>query len=67
MELVQEMEQYHIDEGLLAKVEWDATRGDKLWEGLDKVKQQLKLHETKLSLFQEEKDRTMAEASRLRT
>ncbi|KAL2634686.1 hypothetical protein R1flu_006165 [Riccia fluitans] len=63
-DLVQEAEQYHTDEGLLAKVEREATWGDKLQEDLDRMKWQLKFCETKLSLLQEEKE--CAEASCLR-
>ncbi|KAL2613999.1 hypothetical protein R1flu_025691 [Riccia fluitans] len=36
------MEQYHTDEGLLAEVQGEATRGDKLQKDLHKVKWQLK-------------------------
>ncbi|KAL2632364.1 hypothetical protein R1flu_017050 [Riccia fluitans] len=44
-ELVREMEQYHINEGFLAKVEWEATQGDRLQEDLDRIKRQLKVRE----------------------
>ncbi|KAL2641447.1 hypothetical protein R1flu_009034 [Riccia fluitans] len=64
-DLVRETEQYHTNEGLLAKVEREATQGDKLQEDLDRMKWQ-KLRKTELSLLQEEKEHAIAKASRLR-